>query len=197
MSDKYGAGGDRHYCYAGSDVLINKLDLHDGALLEAAEIELTQARIETFEPDFNAFSLEALQAIHRHLFDEIYSWAGELRTVDISKGTSRFATTARIEPEASKLFLQLERENYLVGLQLVEFTERLAFFYSELNVIHPFRDGNGRSLRLLFEVMSINAGYELRWHPISRDEWIDANISAYRGNLNPLIHLLARAITPI
>ena len=73
----------------------------------------------------------------------------------------------------------------------------MAHYYCELNVIHPFRDGNGRAQRLLFEVISINAGYELRWEPIRREEWVDANIAAYNCRLDKLTALLDRALTPI
>ena len=74
---------------------------------------------------------------------------------------------------------------------------RLAHYYSELNVIHPFRDGNGRAQRLMFELIGINAGYALRWEPITRVEWVDANIAAYNCQLGPLIRLLERTLKPI
>ena len=197
MSNKYGAGHDRQYCYPGSDVLINKLGLTVVDALEAAEVELTQARVEQYEPDFDNISLPALQAIHGYLFQDLYDWAGELRIVDISKGNTRFANVNRIAPEADKLFRQLAQEDYLVNLPHDQFVARLAHYYCELNVIHPFRDGNGRAQRLLFEVISINAGFELRWEPIGRDEWVKANIAAYNCQLDPLTDLLRRAITPV
>lgn len=197
MPDKYGAGGDTQYCYPDSDVLINKLGLTDEASLDAAEVELTQARIEQFEPDFDNISLSSLRGIHRYLFQDIYEWAGELRTVDISKGSTRFANVSRVEPEADKLFRQLAQENYLVDLPREQFVARLAHYYCELNVIHPFRDGNGRTQRLLFEVISINAGYLLHWEPISRTEWLDANIAAYNCRLELLVALLDRVLTPM
>lgn len=194
MPDKYGTSGDTRYCYANSDVLINKLGITDEAALEAAEIQSTQARIEQFEPDFDDISLSALRAIHRHLFQDIYHWAGELRAVDISKGNTRFANVSRIEPEAEKLFKQLQQENCLVDLPRENFVTRLAHYYSELNVIHPFRDGNGRAQRVLFEVISINAGYALRWEPLSRREWLDANIEAYLCRMDSLEALLDRVV---
>ncbi|MGH8855303.1 MAG: putative adenosine monophosphate-protein transferase Fic [Telluria sp.] len=197
MPDKYGTGGDTQYCYPGSDVLINKLDLTDEAALEAAEVELTEDRIEQFNPDFNNISLSALCDIHRFLFQDVYEWAGELRTVDISKGSTRFANVSRVEPEAEKLFWQLAQENYLVDLPREQFVARLAHYYCELNVIHPFRDGNGRAQRLLFEVIGINAGYMLDWEPISRTEWLEANIAAYNCRLEPLTALLERVLTSI
>ena len=197
MADKYGTGQDGQYCYPGSDVLINKLGITDRNALEAAEIELTQARINQFEPDFDDISLPALRAIHFHLFQDLYDWAGELRTVDISKGGTRFANISRIAAEADKLFQQLAQEGYLVGLPRDQFVARLAHYYCELNVVHPFRDGNGRAQRLLFEVISINAGFALRWEPIGRAEWGEANVAAYNCHLEPLASLLDRALTPI
>lgn len=101
-----------------------------------------------------------------------------MRNVDISKGSTRFANVNRIEPEADKLFRQLAREDHLAGPPRDRFAARLAHYYCELDVIHPFRDGNGRAQRLMFEVISINAGFELRWAPIGRTEWLDANIAA-------------------
>ncbi len=178
MSDKYGTGQDGQYCYPDTDVLINKLGITEHDALEAAEIELTQARINQYEPDFDNISLSALRAIHFHLFQDLYHWAGDLRIVDISKGNTRFANVSRIEPEADKLFQQLAQENHLTGLSREQFVARLVHYYCELNVVHPFRDGNGRAQRLLFEVISINAGFALRWEPIGRGEWVDANIAA-------------------
>lgn len=197
MPDRYGAGSDTQYCYPNSNVLINKLGLTEESTLGDAEVELTQARIEQFDPDFDDISFAALRSIHRYLFQDIYQWAGELREVDISKGATRFANITRIEPEANKLFLQLAKENCLVGLPREKFVARLAHYYCELNVIHPFRDGNGRAQRLLFEVISINAGYLLRWEPISRLEWLNANIAAYNCQLKPLMTLLDRTLTPM
>jgi len=197
MPDKYGTGGDTQYCYPGSDVLINKLGLTDEAALEAAEVELTQARIEQFKPDFDNISLSALRDIHHFLLQDVYAWAGELRTVDISKGSTRFANVSRVEPEADKLFRQLAQEHYLVDLPRERFVARLAHYYCELNVVHPFRDGNGRAQRLLFEVISINAGYLLHWEPIGRTEWLNANIAAYNCQSEPLMALLDRVLTPM
>jgi cell filamentation protein len=197
MPDKYGTGGDTQYCHPGSDVLINKLGLTDEAALEEAEVKLSLARIEQFKPDFNNISMDALRGMHRFLFQDVYEWAGELRTVDISKGNTRFANVSRIEPEAEKLFRQLAQENYLVDLPRERFVARLAHYYCELNVLHPFRDGNGRAQRLLFEVIGINAGYMLDWEPISRAEWLEANVAAYHCRLEPLTALLDRVLTPI
>lgn len=197
MADKYGADYDSRYCYPHSDVLINKLGITDAAELEAAEIALTVARIEQFEPDFDDISFAALRAVHFHLFQDLYSWAGRLRTVDISKGRTRFASVARIAAEGEKLFVQLRQEQYLIGLPRHRFIARLAHYYGELNVIHPFRDGNGRAQRLLFEIISINAGYAIRWEPIDPEAWVHANIEAYLCRPGPLEALFDQAVFSI
>jgi cell filamentation protein len=194
MADKYGVVQDV-YCYPGTHVLINKLHITDEVALNEAELTFTQYRIEEFIPNFDTFSLATLQSIHYFLFQDLYAWAGELRTVDISKGNTLFANVRFFETEANKLFQQLKREEFLITLPQDEFIQRLAHYYSELNVVHPFRDGNGRAQRVLFEALAINAGYEIRWQAIETDEWLPANIAAYHCKLGPLIGLLQRSIS--
>jgi cell filamentation protein len=193
MADKYGVTQDI-YCYSGTDVLINKLHITEQDALTAAELTFTEYRIEEFVPNFDTFSLATLQSIHFFLFQDLYDWAGQLRTVDISKGNTLFANVRFFETEAHKLFRQLKQENFLNQLPENQFIQRLAHYYSELNVIHPFRDGNGRAQRILFEAIAINAGYEIHWQAIQTDEWLPANIAAFYCKLEPLTALLQRSI---
>ncbi|QTR49481.1 Fic/DOC family protein [Candidatus Thiothrix anitrata] len=123
MSDKYGVSQDPD-CYPNSSVLVNKLNIRDAQELEAVEAELTQLRSESFEPDFAAFDLGVLAAIHRHLFQDIYPWAGQLRTVDISKGTTRFCSAQYIQKEADRLLARLQSEQWLEGLALLGIINR-------------------------------------------------------------------------
>lgn len=196
MSDKYGVSQDTD-CYLNSSVLVNKLNIRDARELEAVEAELTQLRSESFEPDFAAFDLGALMAIHRHLFQDIYSWAGQLRTVGISKGTTRFCSAQYIQKEADRLLARLQSEQWLEGLVLPEFVAKIADYYCELNVIHPFREGNGRAQRLFFEAIALSAGYEMDWSQVNRDEWLDANIRGYFADLAPLQAIFARIVSSL
>lgn len=97
MPDKYGEDQDS-YCYPDSDVLINLLSITDATTLSAAEVEFTRLRLEQYaSPSFSNFSLATLKNIHHYLFQDLYKWAGELRTVDIRKGSTRFAHCDFIE----------------------------------------------------------------------------------------------------
>ncbi len=107
MTDKYGVEQDP-YCYPDSTVLINLLGIKNPVELAAAEVAFTRVRMAGYVAPFSeAPSIASFQTIHHHLFQDLYSWAGQIRTVDISKGSTRFATCARIVPELEKLFAEL------------------------------------------------------------------------------------------
>lgn len=191
MIDKYGVGNDS-YCYENSTVLINLLNLTTEVELAQAEVALTSYRLTEFKPDFENLSFAYLCTIHRHLFQDLYAWAGEIRTVDISKQSTRFCHARFIEKEAQKCFDYLERMNYLHDYDKVSFVKHLAYFFCEMNVVHPFREGNGRTLRLFCEVLALQAGYELQWKTISENAWLSANIAGYQGDLEPLITIFSK-----
>ena len=141
---------DDTYCYPGTDVLRNKAEITNAEDLDAYEGELSTLRsIEILEnPVAGQFNLAHLQRIHLALFQDIYDWAGEIRTVDISRGNSRFANVRFIEAAANDIFNKLARENWLKGLDADALSKRLAHYLSEINALHPFREGNGRVQRI-------------------------------------------------
>lgn len=192
--DKYDAAND-HYCYQGTDILINKLDIRNMEVLEGAEREvtaLTARKIVFCPPPYN---LEYMSYLHDQLFSELYGWAGELRNIDISKGGTRFCNWGRIVAEANKLFIKLEREHWLSDLSKDEFCDKAAEYYCEINMIHPFREGNGRVQRLLFEHLSLAAGYDLNWGDIEPGEWIQANIDGYYVDYKRMSEIFRRIVT--
>ena len=184
MVDKYGVGQDP-YCYPGSDVLRNLLNIHDEEQLHKAERELSEIAVSKFRLLPPPYDLSLLQHIHKSLFSDVYEWAGLLRTVNIQKGDTLFCTADRIAPEAEKIFRVMENAAWFVGVSKAELIVKVAETYGDLNVIHPFREGNGRAQRILFEQIIINAGFAVDWWLIKDSAWIPANIDAvtcgYRG----------------
>ncbi|MBB6156831.1 MULTISPECIES: putative adenosine monophosphate-protein transferase Fic [Pseudomonas] len=184
MVDKYGVGQDP-YCYPGSDVLRNLLNIRCEEELQKAERELSEIAISRFRLLPPPYDLTLFQHIHRTLFCDVYDWAGQPRTVNIQKGDTFFCTAERILPEAEKIFRAMERNAWFVGLNKEELVVAIAETYGDLNVIHPFREGNGRAQRILFEQIIINAGFTVDWWLIKEDAWISANVDAvacdYRG----------------
>lgn len=191
--DKYGTEQDP-YCYPESGVLRNRLDIRDEKELEDAERELTLLATDAIQFCPPPYDLSYLQAIHRQLFGDLYSWAGEIRSIDIAKGETRFCHTPRIEAEARKLFECLERQSYFTTLPRESLIAAVAEFYGDLNVVHPFREGNGRAQRLLFEHLIINCGYEISWEGLEPQEWIAANVAAYHCDYRPLAAIFHRCI---
>jgi cell filamentation protein len=163
--------------------------------LEAAEREITASTVTRVHYTAPPYSLENMKQLHRQLFSDLYEWAGEIRTVDISKGGTRFCTCARIEAEALKIFIKLQEVDWLRKQDKDSFCGLLAEYYCELNMIHPFREGNGRVQRILFEHLALSAGYELDWENISQQEWIQANIDGVDVNYGPMKKIFNRIVT--
>lgn len=111
MNDKYGTGHDP-YCYPNSQVLKNKLGIQDESILENAERELSEISIQSIEFSEPPYSYAYLKGIHKILFADVYIWAGEERTIDVSKQSTRFCNVMRIKPEADRLFSNLKSNNY-------------------------------------------------------------------------------------
>lgn len=172
---------DIKYCYPNSYVLKNKLNIKDQAEFESAEraitsVKASQASIERIK---GGFDFEHLKNIHRFLFGEIYDWAGQIRTVNISKG-NRFCQAEYIEPQITKIFDKLRNEKYLQNCKTkAELGKKLAYYLSEINVIHPFREGNGRTQRMFIEYLAYNAGYSLDFMKITSDDMLEASARAF------------------
>ena len=130
--DKYGELGDSLYCYSGTSILKNKLNICDDQILEQAELELTTLSSSLIEYSEPPYDLAYLQHIHKQLFSDVYEWAGQLRQIDISKGDTRFCTFSRIEIEINKLLNPLQQLNYFQGLELEEFIQRWSHMFEQL-----------------------------------------------------------------
>jgi cell filamentation protein len=140
---------DDPYLDPSSGVLRNVLDIANEELLEWAEANITSVVIAALaeQPVIGLFNLEHLQDIHYELFHTIYDWAGEIRTSEIGKEGTRFANSYVLQQAANGLFDELRKKDLLRGLDRQRYIEELAHYYSEINILHPFREGNGRAQR--------------------------------------------------
>lgn len=180
--------GDDPYVDLESGVLKNRLGITDEATLEQAEAALVATR--SFElslaPLKGQFDLAHLQAIHRYLFGDLYEWAGQLRTIDISKGGHLFAHHAHIAGAAAPIFQKLAEEKHLVELGRISFSKRAAHYLGELNALHPFREGNGRAQREFVSHLAHAAGYYIAWENVKEAEMLEASIESFKGDTSKL-----------
>ncbi len=171
---------DNRYCYKKSSVLINKLEIKNSYELSVAEREITSLRM--MDAKINKikgnFDFEHLCAIHKYLFGDIFEWAGELRWVNISKG-NMFCNYEFIQSNADKLFEKLRNENYLKDTLEHEIPIRLAYYLSEINVLHPFREGNGRVQRIFIEYLAESIGYRVDFSDVSENDMIEASATSF------------------
>ena len=177
-------------CYDGTTCLINKLGIRDEAKLADTEaaIVLAKASYLFLHPIPGDYDLNHLCAIHRYLFSDLYDWAGELRTISISKKTTTFVPPAEIKHAADACFDRIRKIDF-PSLREYEFAAELADFYNTLNMIHPFREGNGRTQRLFFSLWLRDIGYEFDFTSIDQDLFMIATIKAAQGVLDDLAEL--------
>jgi cell filamentation protein len=188
------------YTYPGTDVLKNRLDIRDEALLSRFEYQQSHTRVLELRanPIAGKFDLKHLQAIHQHVFQDVFDWAGKLRTINISKGGTSFAVVDRLESYGGKISESLAAEKNLTGLDKVNFVARLAYYYGELNALHPFREGNGRATREFIADLAEKAGYELDQTRIdnNKGEWNLAAQRSFIGDLKPVTQVFMQSVRP-
>lgn len=114
--------------------------------------------------------------IHKYIFHDIYRFAGHFRRENISKGTTQFLPYNLIERDLTILFSKLKEEHLLCGLDKQDFAKRLSYYMAELNVIHPFRKGNGRTTREFFRLLALYNNYLLNWNAVDPETMLEASI---------------------
>lgn len=188
---------DNYYCYPNSFVLKNKLNIQNADELKSAEREITalrtaQAMIDRIEGNFD---FEHLKKIHHIMFGDIYEWAGKIRTVNISKG-NLFCICEYIEDQMGEIFKKLRRENYLQDCkEKSEIAKRLAYYLGEINSIHPFREGNGRTQRMFIEHLASSLGYQLNFMKIGSKEMLEASVRTFVLDYKLMEELMLHALS--
>jgi cell filamentation protein len=138
-----------------------------------------------------------LTSIHRFIFQDVFSWAGELRSVNISKDGQLFGLAQFLASALDAVFKKLSTENHLAGLDREAFAGRAGYYLGELNAIHPFREGNGRTQREFFRQLALYRGYRILWSRTTRQQMTEASIRSFKyGDSKGLIDLLLACTEP-
>ncbi|WP_319763021.1 Fic family protein [Maridesulfovibrio sp.] len=140
-----------------------------------------------------SFDYRHLKDIHFHLFQDVYDWAGTERNVSISKGSTLFANPRHIEGVVNVLLSELKGEQYIKDYDPADFVERAAYYMIELNLAHPFREGNGRALREFLSLLADNAGYGIDIEKLQHG-WLEACVEGVSGSGQPMCDVIAEAL---
>jgi cell filamentation protein len=173
------------YSYRGTACLKNKLGLRDAETLQAFELEMSTVRADEPLPA-GRFGPTHYCRIHRHLFQDVYRWAGRYRTIATSKGGNLFCRPQFIEREMLRLFGKVKSATFLLGSNRDAFIQSVAEFLSDLNAIHPFREGNGRSQLAFLYLLALRAGHPLEIERIKPATFLAAMIRSFDGDIEPL-----------
>ena len=138
--------------------------------------------------------IEHYKAIHRFLFSDLYDWAGQIRTVNISKKGTKFTSAENIEEQAVLVFKRLKNCNYFKGLKHSEFVDEVVDFYCVTNALHPFREGNGRTQRIFLTQLIRNAGYDINFADMDTELLMIATIQSAQGVTDMLKQLFLESI---
>lgn len=168
------------YCYNGTNVLLNKLNIKDPAALHNYETSVVGLKLMALNKEgiTGNFDINHFVGIHKFLFEDIYPFAGLFRTENIAKGYFQFAEWEYIESELKKLLSELKSENFLSNLSKETFSKRLAYYWAELNVLHPFREGNGRTTREFLRQLALKNNYILNFQNVDSKSLLDASIKS-------------------
>lgn len=180
-------------CYPGSTVLINKADLRVQHELDDFEFAMFLSRAAEPLPD-GALDYAHYRSIHHHLFQDVYAWAGQPRTIRIAKGGNWFCFPENLEAHMAKTFRWLAEHDHLVSPDREDFAAHGAYFLAELNAGHPFRDGNGRTQLTFLKVLTTNAEHSFNDSPIEPQRTLNAMVRSFAGDLAPLQRLIADII---
>lgn len=184
------------YLIPGTNTLKNNLNITDAKVLDEKERLLVTNRLSRGCPK-GKFDLKHLQAIHKHLFQDIYPWAGEIRHVEIDKGGEPFQTSQFIGRGMEDVHRRLTRRNFLKGLSKEQFATEVGNIISDVNFVHPFREGNGRTQLEYLRQLAKQAGHYLNPDNLDRDTWQKASHEGRVGSNGPIINaILTQAMAP-
>ena len=182
-------------CYPGTTCLVNKLGIQDELALAETEaaVVLGKASLLDQQPIPGVFDFDHYKRIHQFLFCDLYDWAGQIRTINLSKKGTAFVPAAEIESCAVACFKRLA-EFSGEGMSHRELAEEVADFYHTVNMLHPFREGNGRTQRIFFTQWIRSLGYDFDLSSVDPDAFMIATIYAAQGVTDQLADFFEQMI---
>lgn len=159
---------------------------------EAFAFSIRATELERQEYQLRSNTIDTLKGLHFHLFQDIYPFAGKFRDVQLMKGNTRFCQVQYLESYALDLFGKIIKEQTWRSLD--EAADRLAFFKSELNMLHPFREGNGRTIRIFIHRYALSKGVLWDIELVEREKYIEAMIQSVI-KIEPLRELFKETIS--
>ena len=186
------------YFYDGTKILKNKLDIHNKELLIESERKLSSLRISELinSPIQGNFDFEHLKKIHYYIFQDLYDWAGDTRRSELAK-KDLFCLYDKIDIYAKEIFDNLKKEKYFIEYDNEIKIKKLVDLFSNINALHPFREGNGRTQRQFIEDLAKINGLELDLTRISQVDMIEASHQAMNGNNTMLEDLFSKYVRHI
>jgi cell filamentation protein len=185
---------DDPYCYKGGSVLLNKRGIGSAVELEEFEVAMFALRALQALPVGN-FDPSHYRSLHHHLFQDVYDWAGAYRTIRIAKNDAMFCYPEFIAAQMDALFASLHGASFARGSDPKAFVTAAASFLADLNAIHPFREGNGRTQLTFLFLLGHRAGHAPDMSCIRAEDMLAAMIASFKGKLKPLEIEIARLLT--
>ncbi len=187
-------GLDPYAISPGSLTLSNKLDISDAIELSQCELVFTAFRRQQGIPSGN-YCWDHLKSIHQHLFQDVYEWAGSARATPLNANDGReYLSPDKIDTAMKAIFSELENDSFLLGLNEEQFIDKAAYYYNRMNLVHPFRTGNGRAVRTFIEALALNNGLTLDWKQINRQQWQKASVTAADGDRKSLLSCFSAVV---
>lgn len=177
--------------------MINKERIKDAQALSEYEADITlirQLELEKYQLIKGRFGISHLKNIHKYVFQDVYPFAGKFRTEDISKDSTDFCKSEFIKDNLERILHELKDEGCLKELKADRFADRAAYFMAEINMIHPFREGNGRAIREFIRQLALQSGHLIDWSLIDSETLLRAMILAVDKDYSLLSSCILKVI---
>jgi cell filamentation protein len=183
-------------------ILKNKLGIKSKKKLSEAETLLLADTYTHFFELLNkkkvTFDLSLLFSIHEYFLSHLYDWAGKVRVVNISKDEILFAPVKYIDKALMKFNKLLKETLPKQSNANNEVSQKLAIIHNEFNVIHPFREGNGRTIRLFLDLIAVSVGYDpIDWSKTPNKDYFKACIQGVNGNHEPMAKIIKKGLNTL